>query len=148
MNSFWILKCTGKVWESTHACVVKYIRAWLPSQAPRGGLASQTRTYMGTFTEGIDEWLPAVLTWTPNEEEFLASRYNYFNRWDKTPVHIGIEHGLPDFLSHRTTSVYGGLVRGPKVGKVIVSGTRDRLKPLCNFTLYTVDNLQTWRRDA
>jgi hypothetical protein len=25
------------------------IRAWLPSQAPRGGLASQTRTCMGTF---------------------------------------------------------------------------------------------------
>jgi hypothetical protein len=36
--------------ESTHACVVKYIWAWLPSQAPRGGLASQTRTCMGTFT--------------------------------------------------------------------------------------------------
>jgi hypothetical protein len=35
--------------ESTHACVVKYIRAWLPSQAPRGGLVSQTRTCMGTF---------------------------------------------------------------------------------------------------
>jgi hypothetical protein len=35
--------------ESTHACVVKYIRAWLPSQAPRGGLASQTRTCMGTL---------------------------------------------------------------------------------------------------
>jgi hypothetical protein len=30
--------------ESTHACVVKYIRAWLPSQAPRGELESQTRT--------------------------------------------------------------------------------------------------------
>jgi hypothetical protein len=26
-----------------------YIRSWLPSQAPRGGLASQTRTCMGTF---------------------------------------------------------------------------------------------------
>jgi hypothetical protein len=50
MKSFWILKCTSKVWESTHACVVKYIRPWLPSQAPRGGLASQTRTCMGTFT--------------------------------------------------------------------------------------------------
>ena len=32
--------------ESTHACVVKYIRAWLPSQAPRGGLAIQTVTCM------------------------------------------------------------------------------------------------------
>jgi hypothetical protein len=51
MNSFWILKCTSKVWESTHACVVKYIRAWLPSQAPRGGLASQTHTCMGTFRQ-------------------------------------------------------------------------------------------------
>ena len=48
MNSFWILKCTSKIWESTHAFVVKYIRAWLPSQAPRGGLASQTRACMGT----------------------------------------------------------------------------------------------------
>ena len=35
--------------ESTHACVVKYIRAWLPSQAPRGGLASETCTCMGTL---------------------------------------------------------------------------------------------------
>jgi hypothetical protein len=35
--------------ESTHACVVKYTRAWLPSQASRGGVASQTRTCMGTF---------------------------------------------------------------------------------------------------
>jgi hypothetical protein len=26
-----------RVWSVTHACVVKYIRAWLPSQAPRGG---------------------------------------------------------------------------------------------------------------
>ena len=32
--------------ESTHACVVKYIKAWLPSQAPRGGLTSQTLTCM------------------------------------------------------------------------------------------------------
>jgi hypothetical protein len=38
-------------WESAHACVVKYIRARLPSQARRAGLASQTRTCMGTFTE-------------------------------------------------------------------------------------------------
>jgi len=29
--------------------VVKYIRAWLQSQAPRGWLASQTRTCMGTL---------------------------------------------------------------------------------------------------
>jgi hypothetical protein len=29
---------------------ITYIRAWLPSQAPRGGLASQTRKCMGTFT--------------------------------------------------------------------------------------------------
>jgi hypothetical protein len=36
--------------ESTRACVVIYIRACLPSQAPRGGLASQTRTCMGTLT--------------------------------------------------------------------------------------------------
>jgi len=35
--------------ESTHACAVKYTRAWLPSQAPRGGFASHTRTCMGTF---------------------------------------------------------------------------------------------------
>jgi hypothetical protein len=35
--------------ESTLACVVKYIRALLPSQAPRSGLVSQTRTRMGTF---------------------------------------------------------------------------------------------------
>ena len=49
MNSFWILKCTSKIWEFTHACVVKYIRAWLPCQPPRGGLASQTLTCMGTL---------------------------------------------------------------------------------------------------
>jgi hypothetical protein len=36
--------------ESTHACVVKYIRAWLMSQAPWGGLVSQTRMCMGTLT--------------------------------------------------------------------------------------------------
>jgi hypothetical protein len=35
--------------ESTHGCVVKYIRSRLPSQAPRGGLASQTRACMGTL---------------------------------------------------------------------------------------------------
>jgi hypothetical protein len=35
--------------ESTHACVVKYIRAWLLSQAPRGWLASRTRTCVGTL---------------------------------------------------------------------------------------------------
>jgi hypothetical protein len=35
-------------WESAHACVVKYIRARLPSQARRAGLASQTRT-MGSL---------------------------------------------------------------------------------------------------
>jgi hypothetical protein len=34
--------------ESIHACVVKYNRVWLPSQAPRGGLARQTRTCIGT----------------------------------------------------------------------------------------------------
>ena len=32
--------------ESTHACVVKYIKAWLPSQAPRCRLATQTLTCM------------------------------------------------------------------------------------------------------
>jgi hypothetical protein len=37
-------------WESAHACVVKYTRARLPSQGRRAGLASQTRTCMGTFT--------------------------------------------------------------------------------------------------
>jgi hypothetical protein len=51
MNSFWILKCTSKVWESTRACVMKYIRVWLPSQAPRGGLASQTHACMGTLRQ-------------------------------------------------------------------------------------------------
>jgi hypothetical protein len=35
-------------------CVVKYIRARLPSQARRAGLASQTRTCMGTFSENRD----------------------------------------------------------------------------------------------
>jgi len=34
-----------------HSCVVKYIRAWLPSQGPRGVLASLTRTCMGTFKQ-------------------------------------------------------------------------------------------------
>jgi hypothetical protein len=38
-----------RVRESTHACVVKYIRAWLPRQASRGGLASLTRTWMVTL---------------------------------------------------------------------------------------------------
>jgi hypothetical protein len=37
--------------ESAHACVVKYIGARLPSQARRAGLASQTRTYMGTLSQ-------------------------------------------------------------------------------------------------
>jgi hypothetical protein len=37
--------------ESAHARVVKYIRARLPSQARRAGLASQTRTCMGTFIQ-------------------------------------------------------------------------------------------------
>jgi len=45
----------SKVWESTHACVVKFIRAWLPSQAPRGGLASQTRTCMGSLRPCIED---------------------------------------------------------------------------------------------
>jgi hypothetical protein len=36
--------------ESAHACVVKYIRARLLSQARRVGLGNQTRTCMGTFT--------------------------------------------------------------------------------------------------
>jgi hypothetical protein len=40
--------------ESAHACVVKYIRARLPSQARRAGLSSQTRTCMGTF-RGLSE---------------------------------------------------------------------------------------------
>jgi hypothetical protein len=35
--------------ESSHACVMKYIRPWLPSQVPRCGLAIQIRTCMGTF---------------------------------------------------------------------------------------------------
>jgi hypothetical protein len=35
--------------ESAHACVVKYIRARVASQARRAGLASQTRTFRGTF---------------------------------------------------------------------------------------------------
>jgi hypothetical protein len=33
--------------DSDHACVVKYIRALLPSHARRAGLASPTRTCMG-----------------------------------------------------------------------------------------------------
>jgi hypothetical protein len=49
MKSFWILNSTSKVRESTRTCVVKYTRAWLPSEALRGGLACQTRTCMGTF---------------------------------------------------------------------------------------------------
>jgi hypothetical protein len=36
-------------WESAHACVVKYIRSWPPSQARRAGLVGQARTCMGTF---------------------------------------------------------------------------------------------------
>jgi hypothetical protein len=36
-------------WESAHACVVKYTRARLLSQARRTGLASQTPTCMGTL---------------------------------------------------------------------------------------------------
>ena len=36
--------------EPTHACMVKYIPSLAPRvQAHRGGLASQTRTCMGTF---------------------------------------------------------------------------------------------------
>jgi hypothetical protein len=38
-------------WESAHACVVEYIRARLPSQAHRAGLARETRTCMGPLTE-------------------------------------------------------------------------------------------------
>ena len=53
INSFWILKYTSKVWESTHACVVKFIRAWLPSQASRGGLASRTHKCMSTLKMSI-----------------------------------------------------------------------------------------------
>jgi CDP-glycerol glycerophosphotransferase (TagB/SpsB family) len=34
-------------WESAHACMVKYIRARLPSQARRAGVTSVTRTCMG-----------------------------------------------------------------------------------------------------
>jgi hypothetical protein len=49
--------------ESTHACVVKYIRAWLPSQALRGGLASQTRTCIGTLTLTL---LTCNIGWAPN----------------------------------------------------------------------------------
>ena len=64
MNSFWILKYTSKVWESTHACVVKYIRGWLPSQAPRGGLASQTRTCMGTLRVSVFKWAILVVLHT------------------------------------------------------------------------------------
>lgn len=53
--------------ESIHACVVKYVQAWLPSQAPGGGLASQGHTCVGTltllpvssrhiFTSTVTEW--------------------------------------------------------------------------------------------
>jgi hypothetical protein len=44
-----------RVWSVTSRTLADYvykyiyIRAWLPSQAPRGGLASQTRTCMDTF---------------------------------------------------------------------------------------------------
>jgi hypothetical protein len=42
-----------RVWSATSRTLAYYIyiytRAWLPSQAPRRGLASQTRTCMGTF---------------------------------------------------------------------------------------------------
>jgi hypothetical protein len=38
--------------ESAHACVVKYIRARLPSQARRARLASQARTCMGIVKLG------------------------------------------------------------------------------------------------
>jgi hypothetical protein len=41
--------------EYVHACVVKYIRARLPSQARRAGLESQTHTCIGTFTDSINE---------------------------------------------------------------------------------------------
>jgi hypothetical protein len=37
-------------WESGHACVVKYIRARLPSQSRRAGLARETRTYLKAWT--------------------------------------------------------------------------------------------------
>jgi hypothetical protein len=37
-------RCVGR---HAHVCVVKLIRARLPSQARRAGLASQTRTCMG-----------------------------------------------------------------------------------------------------
>jgi hypothetical protein len=41
--------CGSQSWDSAQACVVKLIRARLPSQARRAGLASQTRTCMGPF---------------------------------------------------------------------------------------------------
>jgi hypothetical protein len=40
-------------WESAHACVLKYIRARLPSQARRAGPASETLTCMGPFIQQV-----------------------------------------------------------------------------------------------
>jgi hypothetical protein len=40
-------------WESTHACVVKYILALPLSKARRARLASQTRTCMGSLRETV-----------------------------------------------------------------------------------------------
>jgi hypothetical protein len=44
--------------ESAHACVVKYIRARLPSQVRRAGLASQTRTCMSTSKHNWERCIP------------------------------------------------------------------------------------------
>jgi hypothetical protein len=57
---------TSRTWPI--ACVVKYIRAWLPSQAPRGGLASQTHTCKGTVMgaqngKGLFAFLCQKRTW-------------------------------------------------------------------------------------
>jgi hypothetical protein len=41
-----------------YICVCIYLRAWLPSQALRGGLASHTRTCMGTLR--LDEDSPVA----------------------------------------------------------------------------------------
>jgi hypothetical protein len=38
---------------SIYIYIYIYLRAWLPSQAPRGGLASQTRTCMGTLKASV-----------------------------------------------------------------------------------------------
>jgi hypothetical protein len=64
-------------WESAPACVLKYIRAQLPSQAPRAGLPSETRTlyaarrFVAYPRERVSEPCPG--------EEGLSFSKIYFN---------------------------------------------------------------------